>query len=275
MTGYFSIVTKLGRIGSKCVIYLYNLDPARAKEVETWTFSSYAWSFAAGTVIKEITPVVVHFVKDENKEAVRSLELKHEVTKHLGVRYRTDRPNSTATGIAKCNQALARLSQLNLRNIDDKAMATIINSFIISFAQFAALESDATTTQLNKVDRAILNKVRKTFSLARHDMKEIIFLPYTKMGMGIRSFTGTTLAAKAREMECGLNGEMDYAISMRARWQAWQIRDPKALDHNRLNLLKLGLLESNSRMEAAFGIYIRDKRFHLCNVMMDNILLDI
>jgi hypothetical protein len=201
MTGYFSIVTKLGRIGSKCVIYLYN--PARAKEVESWTFSSYAWSFAAGTVIKEVTPVVVHFVKnpeimktlsEENKEAVRSLENKHEITKHLGVRYRTDRPDSTATGIAKCNQALARLAQINLRNIDDKVVAIIINSFIISFAQFEALESDGTITQLNKVDRAILNKVRKSFSLARNDMKEIIFLPCSKMGMGIRSFTGTTLA---------------------------------------------------------------------------------
>jgi hypothetical protein len=28
-------------------------------------------------------------------------------------------------------------------------------------------------------------------------------------------------------------------------------------------------------MEAKFGIYIRDKRFQLCNVMIDNILLDI
>ena len=81
------------------------------------------------------------------------------------------------------------------------------------------------------------------------------------MGMGIRSFTGTTLAAKAREMECGLNGEMEYAISMRARWRAWQIRDPHALDIHRLNLVKMGLLESNSRMESMFGIYVRDKKF--------------
>ena len=61
MTGRLSIVTKIGRIGSKCVIYLYNLNPERAQEVETWQFSAYAWSSAAGKVIKEQTPVIVHF----------------------------------------------------------------------------------------------------------------------------------------------------------------------------------------------------------------------
>ena len=35
MTGYFSIVTKLGRIGSKSQIYVYNVNPSDAEEVST------------------------------------------------------------------------------------------------------------------------------------------------------------------------------------------------------------------------------------------------
>ena len=140
MTGYFSIVTKLGRLGSKCEIFLFNMPPDRAAEIINWNFSAYAWSFKEGAVTKEKTQLTVHFnrkptimsnLSPENMDAVRTCDGKQEVIKHLGVRYRTDCTDSSATGAAKCKQALARLSKLRLQKIDDKAIATIINSFII------------------------------------------------------------------------------------------------------------------------------------------------
>ena len=283
MTGYFSIVTKLGRIGSKSQIYIYNVDPNHAEQIMAWKFESYAWSFAAGTVIKEETPVTYHFVKTPEKmkdispanlQAMKALEGRHGLTKHLGVTYRTDKPDYTETGIRKCNQALARLSRMNFRSIDDKAIAIIINTFIISFAQFAALEADMEVTDLNNVDRAIINKVRRGYSLAKCDMKEVMLIPHQKLGMNIRSFLGTMLAAKPRELECRLNGDDDCSTSMRARWQSWAQREPEANDPIRMELAKGGLLETNVRMEALFGIYLRDKRYHLCNIMMDDILMD-
>ena len=283
MTGYFSIVTRLGRIGSKSQIYVYNVDPNVAEEIMSWTFEAYAWSHAAGTVIKEETPVVYHFQKTPvlmkglsptNLEAIRILEKRHGITKHLGVTYRTDRPDYTETGIRKCNQAIARLSRLNFRSIDDKAIAIIINTFITSYAQFAALEADVKIADLNKVDRAIINKVRRGYSLAKCDMKEVMLIPHRQLGMNIRSFLGTMLAAKPRELECRLNGEDDCAVSMRARWRSWAQRKPDRSDHNSMEWAKRGLLESNVKMEALFGIYLRDKRYHLCNIMMDSILMD-
>ena len=60
---------------------------------------------------------------------------------------------------------------------------------------------------------------------------------------------------------------------MRARWQSWPQRKSEASDPNRMELAKRGLLESNVRMEALFGIYLRDKRYHLCNIMVDSILM--
>ena len=284
MTGKFSIATRLGRAGSKCQIYAYNIDPNDAGEILSWKFEAYAWSFAAGTVVKEETPVVYHFLKTPEKmkdispanmKAMKELEKRHGITKHLGVTYRTDKPDYTQTGILKCNQALARLSRMNFRSIDDKAIAIIINTFIISYAQFAALEADVEVSDLNRVDRAIINKVRKGYSLAKCDMKEVMLIPHQKLGMNIRSFLGTMLAAKARELECRLNGKSDCSVSMRARWQSWAQRNPETSDPNRMELAKRGLLESNVRFEALFGIYLRDKRYQLCNIMVDSILLDL
>jgi hypothetical protein len=105
-------------------------------------------------------------------------------------------------------------------------------------------------------------------------MKEIMLIPHRQLGMKIRSFLGTILAAKPRELECRLNGKSDCSVSMRARWQSWAQRKPQASDPNRMELAKRGLLESNVRLEALFGIYFRDKRYHLCNIMMDSIMMD-
>ena len=282
-TGDFSIVTNLGRIGTKSDIFIYNVHPNDAEEVMSWKFEAYAWSFAAGTVVKEETPVTYHFAKtpegmknlsQANKEAMKILEKRHGITKHLGVSYRTDKLDYSETGIRKCDQAIARLARMNFRSIDDKAISIIINTFIISYAQFAALEADVDTADLNRVDRAIINKVRKGYSLAKCDMKEIMLLPHRKLGMNIRSFLGTILAAKPRELECRLNGQSDCSVSMRARWQSWAQRKPQLDDPNRMELAKRGLLESNVRLEALFGIYLRDKRYHLCNIMMDAIMMD-
>jgi hypothetical protein len=142
MTGYFSVVTKLGRTGSKSTIHLYNLDPRYAGRVkEDWNFESFAWSFAHDSIIKEVMPFKSHFLKtpeamrdlsQENKDAMAALERRNGVVKSLRVLTRSDRPDSRATGKAKCQQALMRISQLILSKVDDKALAIIINSLVVS-----------------------------------------------------------------------------------------------------------------------------------------------
>jgi hypothetical protein len=92
--------------------------------------------------------------------------------------------------------------------------------------------------------------------------------------MGVRSFQGTMLAAKARELECGLNGEMQYCTTLRARWQAWADRKEGSEDINRSSFLEDGLVESNVRMLARYGIFLRDRRFELCNAIVDLIMMD-
>ena len=62
--------------------------------------------------------------------------------------------------------------------------------------------------------------------------------------------------------------------ALRARWQAWANRSDDQVDFNRNNFLEDGVIESNVRMLAKFGIYLRDKKYKLCNVMMDLIMED-
>ena len=133
---------------------------------------------------------------------------------------RSDMPDSSATGDSKCEQVLSRLREISLINIDDKSLAIIINSLVVSLAQFAALEATLLISDCTCIDKAIVEKVRRGYGLTKSDMKEIIFLSPQNLGMGIRNFTGTMLAAKARELECGLNGETPYCEALRARWYA-------------------------------------------------------
>ena len=138
-----------------------------------------------------------------------------------------DSPDSKQTGKDKCQKALAKLNQMYLRGVDDKTLSIIVNMFIVSFAKYAVLESNIESSDLIKLDRAIINKVRTGFGLAAQDMKEIIFLPNKRFGMDIKSFQLTDLEATARELECGLNGTQPHCQSMRARMRAWQVR-PKS-----------------------------------------------
>ena len=163
-----------------------------------------------------------------------------------------------------------------MRHVDDKALAIIINSFVVSLAQFDVLETTISIADCTRLDRAVVDNVRRGFGLTASDMKEVIFLSPTKLGMGIRNLTGTILSAKARELECGLNGESPYCAALRARWQAWAHRKATDPNPNEYQFEDKKLVESNVLilMLAKFGVYLRDRRYQLCNVIVDLIAMD-
>ena len=97
----------------------------------------------------------------------------------------------------------------------------------------------------------------------------MFFLPHEDFGMNIKSFQMTYLEATMRELECGLNSNEYHCESMRARMQTWADRNKGKKNNNWLNFEKDGLIESNARKIAAHGIFLRDKRYHLCNVLID------
>jgi len=63
LSGDLSMVLKIGRKGSKCVIYLYNL-PAE-KILDLPDFETIAWSFKDDCPTKEIIPVKIFMQKEE------------------------------------------------------------------------------------------------------------------------------------------------------------------------------------------------------------------
>ena len=106
------------------------------------------------------SPIYWENLSSENLAAVNFLKNQHVNLKHLGVIMRTDLPDSKQTGKEKCKKALAKLNQMYLRGVDDKTLSIIVNMFIVSFAQYAVLESNIESSDLIKLDRAIINKVR-------------------------------------------------------------------------------------------------------------------
>ena len=104
---------------------------------------------------------------------------------------RYDIPDSSATGVSKCEQVLGRLRELSLKNVDDKSLAIIINSLVISLAQFAVLEATLSASDCTHIEEAIMEKVHRGYGLTTSDMKEIIFLSPQNLGMGLQNFTGT------------------------------------------------------------------------------------
>ena len=219
-------------------------------------------------------PELLLNITEENTIAMAAFEREHCIIKFLGVRARTDMPDSSATGASRCVQVLCRLRELSLRHVDDKALAIIINSLVVSLAQFAVLETTISIADCTKLDKAIIEKVRRGFGITASDMKEIILLSPKNLGMGIRNFTGTILSAKARESECGFNGESPYCAALRARWQAWASRKAASPNPNNCQFVDKGIVESNVLMLAKYGIYLRDKRYQLCNVIIDRIAMD-
>ena len=280
LTGYFSIVTKLGRCGSKSVVEFWNMDPRDAAYIKNFDFSSFAWSFEYDGPIKETMSIMAHFrqrehewhnLSEENRTAIKHFRSQHRYLKHLGISTRTDRPESAATGRDKCVKVINRVNQMYVKAVDDKTLAIIINQLVISCAQYAVLEANMTAEDLMKIDRAIIAKVRQGFKITAKDMKEWIFLPHEDFGMNIRSFQLTDLEATVRELECGLNGEESHCESMRARLQAWadRVRGKKYVKW--INFERDGIIESNIRKAATHGVYLRDKRYQLCNVLVDKI----
>ena len=88
LTGYFSLVTKLGRCGAKSLVEFWNIDPRDADYIKNYDFSSYAWSFDKDGLVKEKSPIVVHFRKRkeewenlsvENKKSHQIFRLKAQV----------------------------------------------------------------------------------------------------------------------------------------------------------------------------------------------------
>ena len=58
-----------------------------------------------------------------------------------------DRPNSSTTGKDKCTKALGSLAHMYLKGANDKRLSILIKTFVVSFVQFAVLESKSNNEQ--------------------------------------------------------------------------------------------------------------------------------
>ena len=67
-----------------------------------------------------------------------------------------------------------------------------------------------------------------------------------------------------------MNNEKQYGASLRARWRAIASRKDEDQEKFAQNIV-----DNNVNLLARYGIYIRDKKYQLLNVMMDEVMLDV
>ena len=140
---------------------------------------------------------------------------------------------------------------------------------MVSFAQFAVLESELTEEDATRIDRVIIDKARKSIRIGEYRHERYYLSSKQNIRDGCYILQVTDLEATARELECGsgLNGNEPHCGAVRARFQVWTARSPM---HQKSNTkINDGLIEGNVKKLAKHGIFLRDQRQQICNVMVD------
>ena len=274
LSGDLSMVLKIGRKGSKCVIYLYNI-PAE-KILNLPTFETIAWSFKEDRPTKETIPVKIYLQKEEvNKLAklIKDPEMKEKAkllldkkdNKHLGLYM--DLEGDTQVSSNKTLQgARERLRNIKLYNLNVIPLKISANMLITTMHSFAPLQKNHKEEDLLKCDKMLMNSTRKACGFCKNDSKHLMFLGEKFGGHGLKTFQETDLKANARELEVVLNGREFDGKVLRSRVEAIKNRISLFLNtHNHVR-------DAANKL-AKFGIYLRDKKDGILNRVLDLIAI--
>jgi len=280
-TGDFSIVTKVGRKGSKCVILLFNV-PARVA-LSMIKFYSTAWSFEDDMPTKENMQIILYLnakeahkidpnyhepiqiTYDENNFIVIKTKSEFENIKHLGLTMSTN--GNTAESSEKIIQNIkTKILELKLTNIHDGPQRYSCNMLLNSLHSFATLTNNINFKHLQDCDKNLVKTLRKQKGLAIHDMSLHIFVSEKKFGYGIFSFVDTYMKAISRELLVTLNSKELDGRSIRGRLSSF------IKTGSRLNALTYNHIGDAITKLSHFGLFLRDKKHGLINYLLEGLL---
>ena len=274
LSGDLSMVLKIGRKGSKCIIYLYNIPAGKILDLPE--FETIAWSFKDDCPTKEIIPAKIYLQKEEiNKlqKLLKTPELKEKVeklinkkdNKHLGLYM--DLEADTAESCKKTLEGVKeRIKNIKLYNLNVIPLKITTNMLITTMHSFAPLQKNYKIEDLIQYDQLLMNSIRTACGYSKNDAKHLLFLSEKVGGFGIKSFQECDLKAIARELEVILNGSEYDGKSLRSRVAAIKNRISEYLgtrNHVRDAIIKI----------AKYGIYLRDRKDGLINRILDNIAI--
>jgi len=264
--GDLSLVTKIGRKGSKSEIHYFNLSAETALKVKK--LESLAWSFSDDAPKFEKVPFKIALQPEELKKVFILTDFEKldddaqsnilnifqsKPHKHLGLK-------STLTGVTSSaskeviTKIKARIQGLKLTQLESKAQQQAANMLCSTIHSFAPLQMNHNSNDLEDCDKAIIQQISKRHGLSLTDAKHALFLDFDKGGFGFKSFLDVDLIPTIRELEIVLNGFMIDSKVSRSRLRAYKCRHDKESDFYSLNFIGNAI-----RKIAKHGFHVRDK----------------
>jgi len=277
-SGDLSLVTKIGRKGSKSEIHFYNLSAEKALTIEQT--ESFAWSFVTDGPIWEKVPHKIQLQKQELSNAFKlvgfhNLEEEEQqkflkvfqpkAHKHLGLSS-TLSGNSESASKAVLNKIKGRLASLKLYTMDHEAQRVCSNMLCTTVHSYATLQMSHPTKALLECDKTLISHVMKRKGLSTTDAKHCIFLDESSGGYGFKSFLEVDLISNARELEIVLNGAFMDSEVIRARAAAFLLRHDRP-DEDTVSNNFTGYAINKL---ADYGIHLRDSQDGLVNFILSH-----
>ena len=271
LAGDLSMVTKIGRKGSKSEIQFFNVSAKFAINIRK-CFSS-AWSFVHDSPTQEEVPIKICLKQSEMEKFLtlsdyENLEQEEQekwdsivfpkAHRHLGL-------TATLSGITKetsrktLSKMTDRIKKLKIPHMHHAAQVKAFNMLCSSIHSFVPLQVDYDGSELEKIDKAVVKQLRKSRGLSSSDAKHSMFLPKHMGGMGFKSVQDIDLISVARELEVTSNSNSIDSDAFRSRIAAILQYDDDVNDDIQNHAWKA------IKKLAQFGIYFRDHTEHELN----------
>jgi len=272
-TGDLSIVTKIGRKGSKCETHFFNLSADTAlniRECETT-----AWNFMKDKPTREKVPIKLcldpaqkqiyknKVNTDQNLSEAEKEKLldriNHQAHRHLGITSTLsgDVQDTSSKCVAKINK---RIDDLRIQYMANESQTKCVNMLCTTMHSYAPLQANHNLCDLQKCDTEIINKLHSKRGLSKSDAKNRFSIDEKYGGFGFKSFIEEDIVANARELEVLLNGIDTDNKALRARLTAYRDKVSKDYHNNHIR-------DAVTKL-AKFGIYLRDKDDELINYVL-------
>ena len=232
LAGDLSMVTKIGRKGSKSEIQFFNVSAEFALKIKK-QFST-AWSFVSDSPMEEEVPIKIclkqselqRFMEISNYENMSPEDQEKwdkiifpKAHRHLGL-------TGTLSGITRetCKKTLAKMTErihkLKLHRMRHETQKKAFNMLCGTIHSFAPVQVGYSMKELEDVDRQFVKIIKRSRGLSSSDAKHRIFLPESMGGMGFNSVQDTDILSIARELEILSNSDSLESEAFRSRLAA-------------------------------------------------------
>jgi len=273
LTGDLSMVTKIGRKGSKSELHFYNLSSQTAIKLKEW--ETVAWSFSTDTATKEFVPFKISLQEEEEKKLSQLIHNDPDMSddtkekweqrmrpvehKHLGL-HSDLKGNTNVTRMEVGKKIKKRIIDITSQKMNENAQRLCNNMLCTTVHSFAPIQCNHSSKQLLECDNLVAQCLRRKRGLANSDAMHRFWIDEDIGGFGFKSFLEEDIIAVGRELEVVLNSNDLDSKALRGRLASHRLSPTSNhANHVREAILKL----------AKYGIYFRDAEDEIANFVLN------